>query len=157
MWGPPGTSLYSGYPLATIRITPPIKNASPDVQFLAQYANALAFQYAFHNRQPKLRRKNTVCCHSNLPFAAVCPYFRCLKIGVHLNVCDKVCPRFECKKHTNGRLRARLPGAWRSSKSRSRQPRLATLPSEASRVSPRAHHAERRSMLRPLPSTLSAI
>jgi hypothetical protein len=30
-----------------------------------------------------------------------------------------------------------------SSKSRSRQPRLATLPSEASRVSPRAHHAER--------------
>src|SRR5258707_15065301 len=53
MRGPPGTSLYSGYPLATIRITPPIKNASPDVQFLAQFANALAF----------------------LPFAAVCPYF----------------------------------------------------------------------------------
>src|ERR1700737_800161 len=91
MRGPPGTSLYSGYPLATIRITPPIKNASPDVQFLAQYANALAFQYAFHNRQPKLRRKNTVCCHSNLPFAAVCPYFPCLKIGVHLTSSRVLC------------------------------------------------------------------
>src|ERR1700731_2191235 len=86
MRGPPGTSLYSGYPLATIRITPPIKNASPDVQFLAQFANALAFQDAFHNRQPKLRRKNTVCCHSNLPFAAVCPYFPCLKIGGRLTL-----------------------------------------------------------------------
>src|SRR6202051_4433124 len=84
MRGAPGTSLYSGHPLAMIRITPPIKNAAPDVQFLAQYANALAFQYTFHNRLPKLRRKNTVCCHSNLPFAAVCPYFPCLKIGVHI-------------------------------------------------------------------------
>src|SRR5258705_13680801 len=84
MRGPPGTSLYSGHPLATIRITPPIKNAAPDVEFLAQYTNALAFQYTFHNRLSKLRRKNTVCCHSNLPFAAVCPYFPCLKIGVHI-------------------------------------------------------------------------
>src|SRR5882757_7662602 len=75
MRGPPGTSLYSGHPLATIRITPPIKNAAPDAEFLAQYTNALAFQYTFHNRLSKLRRKNTVCCHSNLPFAAVCPYF----------------------------------------------------------------------------------
>src|ERR1700736_4164703 len=82
MRGPPGTSLYSGYPLATIRITPPIKNASPDVQFLAQYANALAFPHAFHCREPKLRRKHTVCCHPRLPFAAVCPYFPCHKIGV---------------------------------------------------------------------------
>jgi hypothetical protein len=73
-----------------------IKAVAPDVQFSAQYANTFAFQYAFHNRQPKLRRKNTVCCHSNLPFAAVCPYFPCLKIGVHIKLPAQLHPQFGC-------------------------------------------------------------
>jgi hypothetical protein len=35
MRGPTATSLYSGHPLATIRITPPIKNVVPE--YLAYY------------------------------------------------------------------------------------------------------------------------
>jgi hypothetical protein len=90
MRGPTGTSLYSGHPLAMIRITPPIKNVAPDVQFSAQYANTFAFQYAFHNRQPKLRRKNMVAAirtSRSLQFVLI---FRVSKLG-----CTSVRLRFK--------------------------------------------------------------
>jgi len=91
MRGPPGTSLYSGHPLATIRITQPIKNAAPDVQFLAQYANALAFHYTFHNRLPKLRRKTRVAAIRTSRSLQFVPIFRISQSG-----CTSLRPGFSC-------------------------------------------------------------
>lgn len=59
-------------------------------------------------------------CHAALNSRTDAPYFSALSafsLQIHCteiadicsqiadDVCDKVCPRFECKKHTNGRLR----------------------------------------------------
>jgi hypothetical protein len=98
-------------------------------------------------------------CHAALNSRTDAPYFSGIDRFFTVEFIALKSRTFVVKSRTTYQweIAGGLPGAWRSSKSRSRQPRLATLPSEASRVSPRAHHAERRSMLPPLPSTLSAI
>jgi hypothetical protein len=95
---------------------PPSRTVSPKAEMRTATIGAISIRTT----------RTTSHCHAALKsridglylstLSAFLPHSHCTEITdvciqITDEVVEKVCPRFECKKHTNGRSRARRPGA----------------------------------------------